>query len=594
VPAALARCFSTAPRGAHDKHVAVLGGRDRDSIARMALPTPALPPYDVRAWQRRPFAERLKMVCGAWAIQGYGTPWPIYIVYLLKVAFYVGMWCFFCSFSTGLGAPLRIASWWAEPEALQKAVLWSMMFESLGLGCGSGPLTGRYYPPLGGVLYFLRPGTTKMPLFPGLPILGGDRRTILDVALYLTHHVFLARALIAPALEPSLIVPTLILLPILGLADKTLFLSSRAEHYGSALVCCLFPGSFLAGAKVVWVAVWLWAATSKLNGHFPSVVAVMQSNSPLTAVGSLRKRLYRSYPDDLRPSSLARAMAHGGTVLEYAFPITLLASGGGPVTPVALGVMLIFHIFITSSVPMGVPIEWNVIMVYGAFLLFGHHAEVSVLSIGSPLLWGYLAVACFLVQLVGNLFPAHVSFLCSMRYYAGNWAYSVWLFKGDSSTKLDRGLVKMAPRVQDQLAKFYDEITNIAVLSKVMAFRAMHLHGRALQLLLPKAVGNIEALDGYEYLDGEIVAGVVLGWNFGEGHLHDLQLLRAVQRQCGFEEGELRCIFVESQPFGRPRLAWTIADAATGVREKGEVGVAELEELQPWPAAPAGVAAASA
>ena len=30
---------------------------------------------------------------------------------------------------------------------------------------------------------------------------------------------------------------------------------------------------------------------------------------------------------------------------------------------------------------------------------------------------------------------------------------------------------------------------------------------------------------------------------------------RAVQEQCGFEEGELRCIFVEAQPLGRPTLA---------------------------------------
>jgi hypothetical protein len=133
----------------------------------------------------------------------------------------------------------------------------------------------------------------------------------------------------------------------------------------------------------------------------------------------------------------------------------------------------------------------------------------------------------------------------------------------------------------------------------------MHLHGRALQRLLPRAVADIDgsgelaspnpssrgvsggfppSIDDYEYLDGEIVAGIVLGWNFGDGHLHDLQLLRAVQRQCGFTEGELRCVFVEAQPMGRPTLAWTIADAASGVRERGEVAVSELRALQPWPA----------
>jgi hypothetical protein len=194
-----------------------------------------------------------------------------------------------------------------------------------------------------------------------------------------------------------------------------------------------------------------------------------------------------------------------------------------------------------------------------------------------------LAVAFLAVPALGNLVPKAASFLCSMRYYAGNWAFSVWLFKGQSSRKLDKGLIKSASRVQDQLARFYDEETTVALLSKVMAFRALHLQGRALEILLPKAVDD---LDAYEYIDGELVAGLVIGWNFGDGHLHDMQLLRAVQRQCGFEEGELRCVFVESQPMGRGSLAFTIADAKTGVREAGEINVRDLLERLPWPAPP--------
>jgi len=546
----------------------------------MALPKPLLPPYDLREWRKESPSRRLQMVCQAWATQGYGTPAAIYLVYLLKLAAYAAGWCFFCSFTPGLGGAASLASWWSAPEAFQKAILWSMAFEGLGLGCGSGPLTGRYYPPFGGALHFCRPGTTKVPLWPGLPILGGDRRTVLDVALYLAHYAFLGRALMAPAVTPELVAPTLVLLPLLGLADKTVFLAARADHFGVALACLLFPRDWIAGEKVLWAAVWLWAATSKLNRHFPSVVAVMQSNSPLTApFPALRHRFFRSFPDDLRPSRLAHALAHGGTVVELVFPVALLLGDGGPVTRAALAVMLLFHLFITSSIPMGVPIEWNVVMVYGGLFLFGAHAEVRVTGLASPLLAALLFILCFLVQVLGNLFPARVSFLCSMRYYAGNWAYSVWLFRGDCAAKLDAHLVKAAPRVQAQLGLFYDEDTTTALLSKVMAFRAMHLQGRALQLLLPRAVDD---LDAYEYQDGEVVAGVVLGYNFGEGHLHDLQLLRAVQGQCGFAEGELRCVFVEAQPMGRPALSWTIADAATGVRERGEVLVTELEKLQPW------------
>lgn len=543
----------------------------------MNLPKPLAPPYDIRDWRRKPFAQRLRMVCLAWAMQGYGTPWPIYVVYLLKVGAYVGGFWLFGALSAGADGA-HLASFWLTPAAFQKAVVWSMAFEVLGLGCGSGPLTGRYLPPIGGVLYFVRPGTTKMPLFPGIPVFGGDTRSVLDAFLYVAYLGSLARVLLSSTLEPALFVPPLVLLAILGLTDKTLFLASRAEHYAVVLVCFLFPSDWLPATKLVWLAIWMWAATSKLNLHFPSVVTVMQSNSPLT-FGPLRKALYARYPDDLRPSKLAHVMAHAGTAAEYAFPLALAFASGGTPTRVALAVMLLFHLFITSSVPMGVPIEWNVMMVYGAFFLFGENAAVSALSVHSPALLAFLGLACVLMPVLGNVFPAHVSFLCGMRYYAGNWAYSVWLFRGDASKKLDL-LTKSAPRVTDQLRRLYDEDTTTALVSKVMAFRAMHLHGRALHQLVPKAVDDIDA---YEWLDGELVAGVAIGWNFGDGHLHDLQLLASLQRQCGFEEGELRCIFVEAQPVFGSTMAWTIADAKTGVRETGTVDVRALTALQPWP-----------
>jgi hypothetical protein len=165
-----------------------------------------------------------------------------------------------------------------------------------------------------------------------------------------------------------------------------------------------------------------------------------------------------------------------------------------------------------------------------------------------------------------------------MRYYAGNWAYSVWLFEKGSHEKLER-IKKSSPWIYDQLEKIYDRSTTVGIVGKVMAFRLMHLHGRALPDLIPKAV---ERLEDYEWLDGEVVAGMVLGWNFGDGHLHDERLLAAVQAQCGFEAGELRVVMVEAQPLGGATLAFRIHDAKTGLLERGEVRVSELRSLQPW------------
>ena len=543
---------------------------------------PVPPPYDPLEWAALPFPEKGRLVCGAWAMQGYGTPLGVYVVYALKVLLYVGGWVFFCGFTPGLGGLGDIGSWWLQPEAFEKAIVWSMLFEILGLGCGSGPLTGRYLPPFGGALYFLRPGTTKLPLLEGAPVVGGARRTLVDVALYAGACATMVVALVAAHPGPGHFLAIATTVAAAGVLDKTLFLCARGEHYWTTVMVFVLATNFIPGAKGVQAALWFWAGVSKLNHHFPAVVGVMTSNSPLTRLPAIRRLMYRAYPDDLSPSRTATIMGHIGTALELSVPIVLLVGRGGTVTTVGLVMMLALHGFITSNVPMGVPIEWNVMVVYGAFFLFWKHADVPVTDITLPV-GLLLIVMCVIVPLLGNLFPSRVSFLLAMRYYAGNWAYSIWLFRGDTHRKLDR-LTKTSPWIYDQLERFYERSQCVGIVGKVMGFRLMHLHGRALPLLLPKAV---DRLQDYEWLDGEMVAGMVLGWNFGEGHLHREQLLRSVQEQCGFEEGELRCIMVESQPLGRSTLHYRILDAATGLIAEGDVDVRELRTRQPWaPALP--------
>jgi hypothetical protein len=538
---------------------------------------PLAPPYDSLEWAKKPFSEKSRMVCEAWAIQGYGTPLAVYLVYAFKIALYVGGWMFFCSFTSGMGKLADFGSWWLRPEAFQKAILFSMLFEGLGLGAGSGPLTGRYVPPFGGALYFLRPGTTKLPLFEGAPIIGGSRRTWLDVLLYAANAAFVIAALVAPTPSRAELVPIAILVPVLGTLDKTLFLCARGEHYLTTILVFVLASDFVPGAKGVQAALWFWAGFSKLNHHFPAVVGVMTSNSPLTPFGWMRRLMYRRYPIDLAPSRLAVMVAHGGTVLEFAVPILLLCGRGGVVTTIGLVLMLVLHGFITGNVPMGVPLEWNVMMVYGGFFLFWKHAAVTLAEATLPVAV-VLGVMCVALPLLGNLFPAKVPFLLAMRYYAGNWAYSVWFFRHESHRKLDK-LKKSSGWIYDQLELLYDRALCIGMGGKVMAFRLMHLHGRALAELVPKALPRFDA---YEWIDGEIVAGMVLGWNFGDGHLHGEQLLRAVQEQCSFDEGELRCIMVESQPLGQSTLHYRILDAKTGELEAGHVAIASLRARQPW------------
>jgi hypothetical protein len=84
-------------------------------------------------------------------------------------------------------------------------------------------------------------------------------------------------------------------------------------------------------------------------------------------------------------------------------------------------------------------------------------------------------------------------------------------------------------------------------------------------------------------VDGELVAGFAIGWNFGEGHLHDDQLLQAVQERCGFGPGDVRIMTLEGQPIQRRDQRYEIHDAALGLLETGTVTVAEMRARQPWP-----------
>ena len=61
-------------------------------------------------------------------------------------------------------------------------------------------------------------------------------------------------------------------------------------------------------------------------------MAVMTSNHPVVRLQWLRRRMYVNFPTDLRPSNLARLMAHAGTALEFAVLILMVVGEGGAVT----------------------------------------------------------------------------------------------------------------------------------------------------------------------------------------------------------------------------------------------------------------------
>nr|MBA3840523.1 DUF3556 domain-containing protein [Thermoleophilaceae bacterium] len=457
---------------------------------------------------------------------------------------------------------------------------------------GSMPLTLRFLPPIGGILYWLRPGTVRLPPWPGkVPLTRGSRRTLVDVVLYaavlgaggylMVADGEAAAGTAAGYLDPVAIAALLGLLAILGLRDKAPFLAARPEVYGFLLVVSLFPSeNQIAGWQLAFVCVWWGAAASKLNRHFPYTTTVMISNTPWYP-RFVKTRLWKRYPEDVRPSLLAGIAAHIGTALEFGPPLVLLLSGGGWIGTIALIVMVVFHIHITLTFPFGVPLEWNLFMIFGLLFLFGAYADVPLASAGNPLMLVAIVAIGVLLPIAGNLRPDKISFLPGMRYYAGNWPTSLWLFRRDAGAeeKLDHDVTKSATMPITQLTRLYGPDMAGYLMEKVLAFRAMHSHGRALNGLLARAVQDV---DEYDVRDGEWLAGAVAGWNFGEGHLHHEQLLEAVQEQCGYEDGDLRVVMLESQPAHIPRQRYRIHDAASGLIEEGWVDVAEMVKRGPW------------
>jgi hypothetical protein len=560
----------------------------------MSFLSPAPPPFELEEWKRQPHLARIKPLVQDWGENGFGSPSFVYLLYALKLVVYAGGALLAISTTPGLGGIGDFGEWWTQPIVFEKFAVWTLLWEILGLGAGSMPLSFRFLPPIGGPLYWLRPGTVRLPPWPDkVPLTRGTRRTALDVALYagvLATALFLLFSsgvdadvgLTAGRLAPAGIVVLLGLLALLGLRDKVSFLGARPEIYATMLAVGLFaPSQWIVAWQFVFIFIWWGAASSKLNRHFPFVVSVMISNAPLVGPKALKRKMWRDYPEDMRPSKLAAGISHFGTVQELGWPLLLLAVDNDVARTIAIVGMILFHLNITSMFPLAVPLEWNIFMIFGTLFLFGHYGDVSLTSLDNPLLIVGIAIVCLGLPVLGNFRPDKFSFLPSMRYYAGNWATTQWLFRKGSGAedRLDQRMTKPAPVVGKQVAEIYDPETADFLLNKGLAFRSMHSHGRALNALLPHAVDDVEAYDARE---GELISNVVNGWNFGDGHFHGRQLLEAVQERCGFAPGEVRVVTLESEAVGSGRQRYAIYDAATGLVEEGSVAVADMVERQPW------------
>jgi Transmembrane protein of unknown function (DUF3556) len=556
------------------------------------------PVVDYEEWSKGSRAEKIVPMAKHWAEVGFGTPVVLHLFYVVKILLYIlGGWLFALA-TKGIDGFTNVASWYAEPIVFEKVVLYTMLFEVVGLGCGFGPLNNRFFPPMGSILYWLRPNTIRLPPWPSrVPLTKGTTRTPFDAALYGVLLVMLLVALFSDGTGPVPALGTTVgvlpmwqiwtilgLLAVLGLRDKVIFLAARGEVYASFTVAFLFVGygvDMIIAAKLVCLVIWLGAATSKLNKHFPFVISTMMSNNPVFRPRWIKRRFFEHFPDDLRPGRLSRWLAHFSTAIEGLVPLVLFFSHGGWPTAIAAFIMLCFHFGILSSIPMGVPLEWNVFMMFSVLALFVGHAEVGLGDMTTPLPVLLFAVVAGTV-VIGNLFPRKVSFLPGMRYYAGNWDTGLWCVKPSAAEKIEANVVSIASMPQAQMERYYGSPETAQMyLYMGYAFRAFNTHGRAMFTLVHRAMAG-QNEDDYVLTDGERICSTAIGWNFGDGHMHNEQLIEALQERCHFEPGEIRILLLDAQPIHKQRQEYRLVDAATGEFERGYVKVADMVTRQPW------------
>ncbi|RAV13860.1 DUF3556 domain-containing protein [Mycolicibacterium sp. GF69] len=554
------------------------------------------PVVDFEEWNKGTRAQKIVPMARHWAEVGFGTPVVLHLFYVVKIALYfLGAWLVVLT-TTGIDGFTNVASWYNEPIVFEKVVLYTMLFEVIGLGCGFGPLNNRFFPPMGSILYWLRPNTIRLPPWPTrIPLTRGDTRTPFDALLYAALLVLLVVALFSdgtgpiPELNTTVgvlpvwqIAAILGVLAILGLRDKVIFLAARGEVYASLAVCFLFAGpDIIIAAKLVCLVIWLGAATSKLNKHFPFVISTMMSNNPVFRPKWLKRKFFERFPDDLRPGRASRWLAHFSTAIEGLVPLVLFFSPGGWPTYIAAFVMLVFHFGILSSIPMGVPLEWNVFMMFAVLALFVGHTEIGIGDLQSPWPIVLFAVVAGTV-VIGNLFPRKVSFLPGMRYYAGNWDTGLWCVKPSGAAKIEENIVSIASMPQAQMERYYGSPETAQMyLYMGYAFRAFNSHGRAMFTLAHRAMtGHNE--DDYVLTDGERICSTAIGWNFGDGHMHNEQLIAALQKRCRFDPGEIIVVLIDGQPIHRQTQQYRLVDAATGEFERGYIKVADMVTRQPW------------
>ena len=567
------------------------------------------PPVDPAVFLNQPLKERVKQLAQHWGEYGFGTARNINVIYIFKI---VVFYAFFGVLIATIGvAPFwEVGSWWNEIGVYQKLVVWTVFLEAMNMAGSWGPLAGKFKPMFGGLLFWGRVGQIRLRPWKWVPGTSGDTRTVLDVTMYYAFLLSLVAALAIPLapgtgnfragteglvgfqagfIASTPLIVAMVLWVLIGLRDKIVFLAARVEQYFPVLLfSVVLPvigdyNDMIIAMKFVIIGSWVCAAVSKFGRHFTQTVGPMVSNTPFWAIRPLKRAMYKNFPEDMRPSKFASLFAHiPGTLLELVMPLVLLFSMNTTLTWVAALSMVAICVFIISTFPLAVPLEWNVMFAFTAIVLFiGFPAQNGFSAFDFSQGWMGIVIAVLLLifPVLGNIRPDLVSFLPAMRQYGGNWATALWTFTPGAEAKLAAIKRPAKEQIEQLQGMGYPYVASEITLQQTIAWRATQSQGKGLFSVLYKYLPDIESRTVRE---GEFACNAMIGFNFGDAHLHGPYLMPSIQSRVGFEPGEFIMAYVESQPINKGTQKWMLIDAAVGVLAEGEWNVKEVTSQQPW------------
>eukprot|EP00931_Biecheleriopsis_adriatica_P074836 TRINITY_DN48820_c0_g1_i1.p1 TRINITY_DN48820_c0_g1~~TRINITY_DN48820_c0_g1_i1.p1 ORF type:complete len:634 (-),score=91.04 TRINITY_DN48820_c0_g1_i1:29-1882(-) len=522
-------------------------------------------------------------------------------------------WCINAAVCVGLTLHFSGAGMWTSAfhEALLKNAI---AYDGIAHHVGFGVFIGLTSPEFK-IKWML--GSIKEPGWPvlgRLPLIGGHRRTVVDMLGHLTFDLARVWLIISPEPPPACGWLVLGTAAWMYLFDFGEYVGMYGMYHGPwsvfivAKYCTDQPTAATSVIQFLLILLYLGCGLGKLGPWFVAVFSQEWTLPMWAKLINLKRLLYnKDYPRDNSPTVVAKLLAYTAALVETVSPLALFATASivgaevgsaspyvlcGVITLIAMHIYILFHmpsfdVWMMNCTPAY--LVYNVF--YRCETLLEPGFDYSGFTSLNPVLQGFcccMALYC----LYGQLRPEDMTYMHCYRFWAGNWPQA-WVLVSES------GMNKIKEKFPVQSSKgtpgkaFEDLVGQNWALDQLGQFQTAQLPHRAIPMALHKAMMKGAELRGekppqtlLEFQDdgkglvcfGSLFFGWYSGWVVND-MLRGRYVMDEMHKECTFEAGELMLIDGASFPLFAPiyggKSHWFITDAKLGKLDEGYLTVDE-------------------